>query len=288
MFKERYANVFTGNETWNNIPSPDSTELYAWDETSTYIQEPPFFVTMTPEVKPIEEIRGARVLVKAGDSVTTDHISPAGAIPPNSPAGEYLIEKGVSPRNFNSFGSRRGNDRVMTRGTFGNIRMRNLLTPDKEGSHTIYFPTGEETDIYDAGMRYQEAGIPTIVLAGKDYGMGSSRDWAAKGTMLLGVKAVIAESYERIHRSNLVGMGVLPLEFKAGETPASLGLTGRETFDILGLDDDLQPQSEVTVHARNEDGDTITFQATVRLDTPVEVKYYRHGGILHKAIRDML
>jgi aconitate hydratase len=243
---------------------------------------------MTPDIAPITEIRGARVLVKAGDSVTTDHISPAGAIPVDSPAGKYLNEKDVPPQHFNSFGSRRGNDRIMTRGTFGNIRMKNQLTPGKEGSHTVYFPTGEETDIYDAGMRYQEAGIPLIVLAGIDYGMGSSRDWAAKGTLLLGVKAVIAKTYERIHRSNLVGMGVLPLEFQGNDSYQTLGLDGTETYDILGLDNNLQPLSSVTVTATKGDGTVTEFQATVRLDTPTDVINYRHGGILHKAIRDML
>ncbi len=288
MYIQRYGNVFDSNEIWNSIPADDSGNLYGWDESSTYIQEPPFFVDMTPDIQPIAEIRGARVLVKAGDSITTDHISPAGAIPADSPAGKFLVGRSVQPRNFNSFGSRRGNDRVMTRGTFGNIRMKNRLTPGKEGSHTIYLPTGEHTSIYDAGMRYREAGIPLVVLAGVDYGMGSSRDWAAKGTLLLGVKAVIAKSFERIHRSNLVGMGVLPLEFQDGDTYQSLGLDGTETFDILGLTDDLQPLSAVTVKAAKTDGSVTEFSAIVRLDTPVDVDYYRNGGILHTVIRKML
>jgi len=287
MFIEKYGNVFDGNETWNAIPAGGGTDLYTWDENSTYIQEPPFFVDLTPEVRPIEPIRGARVLVKVGDSVTTDHISPAGAIPVNFPAGKYLVEKGVSPRDFNSFGSRRGNDRVMTRGTFGNIRLKNHLVGGKEGSYTVKFPEGEERFIYDASMEYQAAGTPLIVLAGSQYGTGSSRDWAAKGTLLLGVRAVIAETFERIHRSNLVGMGVLPLEFSGGQNAASLGLDGSEVFDIP-VTDTLRPFDRLTVTATRTDGSRVAFETVVRLDTPVEVQYYRHGGILHKAIRDML
>ncbi len=288
MFKEKYGNVYDGNETWNAIPADSSADLYEWDAHSTYIQEPPFFTSLTPEVRPIEPIHGARVLVKVGDSVTTDHISPAGAIPARFPAGQYLIEKGVSVRDFNSFGSRRGNDRVMTRGTFGNIRLKNHLVDGKEGSYTVKFPEGEEMFIYDAAIQYQAEGTPLVVIAGKQYGTGSSRDWAAKGTLLLGVRAVIADSYERIHRSNLVGMGVLPLQFPAGENAESLGLDGSEVYDILGLDDNLQPGQEVTVQARSSEGHVTEFMAVVRLETPVEVAYYRHGGILHKAIRDML
>ncbi len=288
MFKEKYGNVYDGNETWNAIPADSSADLYEWDAHSTYIQEPPFFTSLTPEVRPIEPIHGARVLVKVGDSVTTDHISPAGAIPARFPAGQYLIEKGVSVRDFNSFGSRRGNDRVMTRGTFGNIRLKNHLVDGKEGSYTVKFPEGEEMFIYDAAMQYQAEGTPLVVIAGKQYGTGSSRDWAAKGTLLLGVRAVIADSYERIHRSNLVGMGVLPLQVPAGENAESLGLDGSEVYDILGLDDNLQPGQEVTVQARSSEGHVTEFMAVVRLETPVEVAYYRHGGILHKAIRDML
>ena len=288
MFVERYANVFDGNPTWNAISAGDSPELYTWDPDCTYIQKPPFFVNLTPEVKPIKGIRGARVLVKVGGSVTTDHISPAGAIPVKFPAGQYLISKGISIRNFNSFGGRRGNDEVMTRGTFGNIHLKNQLVDGKEGSYTVKFPEGEEMFIYNAAMQYKEESTPLLVLAGKEYGTGSSRDWAAKGSMLLGIKAVIAESFERIHRSNLVGMGVLPLEFKSGEDAATLKLDGSETYDILGLDDNLQPFQDVMVQATRFDGSEVKFQTTVRLDTPVEVDYYRNGGILHKAIRDML
>ncbi len=287
MFKEKYANVFDGNPTWNAIPAGEGADLYNWEDTSTYIQEPPFFTDLTPEIKPIAPIENARVLVKVGDSVTTDHISPAGAIPANFPAGQYLIGKGVSPRDFNSFGSRRGNDRVMTRGTFGNIRLKNHLAGGKEGSYTVKFPEGEEKFIYDASMEYQAEGTPLIVLAGSQYGTGSSRDWAAKGTLLLGVKAVIAESFERIHRSNLVGMGVLPLEFTGGATAESLDLDGSETYDIP-VTDSVRPFDKLTVTAKRADGSQVSFETVVRLDTPVEVQYYRHGGILHKAIRDML
>ncbi len=286
MFREQYANVFTGNETWNGIPSPDG-DLYEWNPDSTYIQEPPFFLDLTLDVPSIEEIHGARVLALLGDSITTDHISPAGAIPVDSPAGRYLIEHGVEVREFNSFGSRRGNDRVMTRGTFGNIRLKNRLVPGVEGGYTRHFPDGEQMFIYDAAMKYKQEGVPLVVLAGKEYGTGSSRDWAAKGTLLLGVRAVIAESYERIHRSNLVGMGVLPLQFPAGQNIESLGLTGEETFDITGLGDDLQPQSTVSVTARRPDGSTVQFEAVVRLDTSIEVEYYRNGGILHTVLRNM-
>jgi aconitate hydratase len=223
-----------------------------------------------------------------GDSITTDHISPAGAIPADMPAGKYLLERDVSVREFNSFGSRRGNDRVMTRGTFGNIRLKNRLVPGVEGGYTRHFPSGEQMSIFDAAERYRQEGVPLIVLAGKEYGTGSSRDWAAKGTLLLGVKAVIAESYERIHRSNLIGMGVLPLQFKAGESADSLGLTGKEVFDFYGLDDDLQPGAELDVSAHKPDGSTIKFKVEVRLNTSIEVGYYRNGGILHTVLRNML
>jgi aconitate hydratase len=287
MFVEKYSNVFDGNPTWNAIPADASADLYAWDEASTYIQEPPFFTTLTPEVKPIGPIRGARVLVKVGDNVTTDHISPAGSIPANFPAGAYLQANGVALRDFNSFGARRGNDRVMTRGTFGNIRLKNHLAGGKEGSWTVKFPEREEMFIYDAALKYQAEGTPLVILAGKEYGTGSSRDWAAKGTLLLGVRAVIAESYERIHRSNLVGMGVLPLEFPQGENAASLGLDGSEEYDIE-LDQTVRQGQAVTVNVRRASGEQLSFAARLRLDTPVEVKYYQHGGILHKAIRDML
>ncbi len=287
MFKQQYANVFDGNETWNRVEGSGG-DVYDWDAQSTYIQEPPFFVDLTHEVPDIKEIIGARVLVKVGDSITTDHISPAGAIPLDGPAGKYLIEQNVKPRDFNSFGSRRGNDRVMTRGTFGNIRLKNQLVPGVEGSYTVYLPQGEEMSIFEASLKYKEAGVPLVVLAGTQYGTGSSRDWAAKGTLLLGVKAVIATSYERIHRSNLVGMGVLPLQFKDGQSAESLGLDGRETFDILGLDNDIQPQSEVNVLAIKSNGSVVEFKAHVRLDTAIEVEYYRNGGILHTVLRNML
>ncbi len=236
----------------------------------------------------IQPIRGARVLALLGDSLTTDHISPAGAIPADGPAGKYLLEHGISIRDFNTFGSRRGNHEVMMRGTFGNIRLKNRLVPGVEGGYTVHFPSGEQMSIYDAAMKYQAEGVPVVVLAGKEYGTGSSRDWAAKGTLLLGGKAVIAESFERIHRANLVGMGVLPLEFMPGENAETLGLTGEEVFSIEGLSDDLQPRSEVTVRIERPSGEKLTFQAVVRIDTPIEVDYYRHGGILHKVIRDML
>jgi aconitate hydratase len=262
--------------------------LYEWDASSTYVQEPPFFQDLAPSPAPIADITGARVLVKLGDSVTTDHISPAGSIPVDSPAGQYLIAHGVERREFNSYGARRGNHEVMMRGTFGNIRLRNELTPDKEGDWTALQPGGEVMRIFDASERYREAGTPLLVLAGKEYGSGSSRDWAAKGPMLLGVKAVIAESYERIHRSNLVAMGVLPLQFKNGETRDTLGLTGTETYDITGLSDELKPGATVSVRARGEDGAGKTFEATVRIDSAIEVESYRHGGVLQMVLRRLL
>ncbi|NPA92067.1 MAG: aconitate hydratase AcnA, partial [Chloroflexi bacterium] len=286
LFKEKYADVFTGNEMWNQLPSPDG-ELYEWNPDSTYIQEPPFFMGLGLEEPPIEELHGARALAVLGDSITTDHISPAGSIPPDSPAGKYLISKGVQPKDFNSYGSRRGNHEVMMRGTFANIRLRNKLVPGVEGGYTIHLPDGEQMTIFDAAMKYKEEGVPLVVLAGKEYGTGSSRDWAAKGPSLLGVKAVIAQSYERIHRSNLVGMGVLPLQFKEGDSVESLGLTGHEVFHIEGLSNDLQPLSEVTVRAVKDDGSEIVFPVIVRLDTPMEVVYYRNGGILHTVLRNM-
>jgi aconitate hydratase len=286
MFKEEYANVFKGNETWNNIQISGG-KLYEWNPKSTYIQEPPFFDDLTLDVPAVKPIVGARVLVLLGDSVTTDHISPAGAIPVDSPAGQYLIERGVEVREFNSFGSRRGNHEVMMRGTFGNIRIRNKLLPEVEGGYTVYLPTGEQMFIYDAAMRYIQDRVPLLVIAGKEYGTGSSRDWAAKGTILLGVKAVLAESYERIHRSNLIGMGVLPLQFREGENAETLGLTGWETYEIEGLDDDLKPSQEVSITARDNEGNEKKFGAIARLDALVEIKYYRNGGILHAVLRDM-
>ncbi len=286
MFIKQYTDVANRNEQWNAIPVKGG-ELFQWDEKSTYIQEPPFFTNLTPEPLPIQAIRNARVLVMVGDSVTTDHISPAGSIKKDGPAGKFLMDHGVGPIDFNSYGSRRGNDRVMTRGTFANIRLKNQLAPGTEGGVTRYLPTGEVTSIYDASMRYQKEGIPLIVLAGKDYGMGSSRDWAAKGVYLLGVKAVIAESYERIHRSNLVGMGVLPLQFQKGQNRSSLGLTGSGTFDIQ-IGDDLKPMQEVKVIVRSQEGPVQEFTAVCRIDTPVEIDYYRNGGILHTVLRKML
>jgi aconitate hydratase len=287
IFKEKYANVFSGNPTWNAIQGGDE-ELYSWDPNSTYIQEPPFFVDLTTEPAPIQDIQGARVLALLGDSITTDHISPAGAIAPDGPAGKYLIEHGVARRDFNSYGSRRGNDRVMTRGTFANIRLKNRLAPGTEGGVTVHLPDGEGMSIFDAAMQYRQEGVPLIVLAGKEYGTGSSRDWAAKGTLLLGVKAVIAESFERIHRSNLVGMGVLPLQFEEGEGVESLGLDGKETYTIEGLSDGLAPNSQLVVRASKRDGSQVVFKVRVRLDTEVEAAYYRNGGILHTVLRDML
>ncbi len=288
MFKEQYGNVFDGNEKWNKI-KVSGGKVFEWDEKSTYVQEPPFFMDITPEPEPIQGINGARCLVLVGDSVTTDHISPAGAIPLDSPASKYLQDNGVEPKDFNSYGSRRGNDRIMTRGTFGNVRLRNRLAPGTEGGYTRYLPANEQTTIYDASLKYAKDNTPLIVLAGAEYGTGSSRDWAAKGTLLLGVRAVIATSYERIHRSNLVFMGVLPLQFKEGESYESHGLTGEEVFDIEGLDDNLKPLQEVTVVAKPANGgDAKRFNAVVRIDTPVEIDYYRNGGILHTVLRKML
>jgi aconitate hydratase len=286
MFKNRYRDVFTGNVTWNAIPISMS-DMYAWDSQSTYIQEPPFFKNLTSEIPPLKDILGARVLVLLGDSVTTDHISPAGAIPADSPAGQYLIQHGVQPRDFNSFGSRRGNDRVMTRGTFGNTRLKNLLMPGTEGGVTIHLPDGEPMSIYDAAVRYREEETPLIVIAGTEYGSGSSRDWAAKGTSLLGVKAVLAESYERIHRSNLVGMGVLPLQFRLGENLKSLGISGHEVFDILDLDKNLEPNSYLRVRAKKVDSSFVEFKVLVRVDKPIEIEYFRNGGILHTVARKL-
>ncbi|NIM95171.1 MAG: aconitate hydratase AcnA [Anaerolineales bacterium] len=287
MFRNRYADVYTGNETWNAIPI-SSSELYPWEPESTYIQEPPFFTDITPERMLVEEIRGARVLVWLGDSVTTDHISPAGAIPVDSPAGQYLISHGVRARDFNSYGSRRGNDRVMTRGTFGNIRLKNRLVPDVEGGETIHLPDGERMSIYNAALKYKEEGIPLLVLAGEEYGTGSSRDWAAKGTSLLGVKAVLAASFERIHRSNLIGMGVLPLQFMNGENTETLGLTGRELFNVLGLGEDIEAHAVVKIQAIQDDGSMKEFKTLVRIDTPIEVEYYKNGGILHTVLREIM
>nr|WP_275419086.1 aconitate hydratase AcnA [Fervidibacillus albus] len=286
LFRKEYERVFDDNERWNAIETSDEP-LYSWDDESTYIQNPPFFENLSPNPEEVKPLRGLRVIGKFGDSVTTDHISPAGAIGKNTPAGQYLLEKGVEPRNFNSYGSRRGNHEVMMRGTFANIRIRNQIAPGTEGGYTTYWPTGEVMSIYDAAMKYKEEGTGLVVLAGHDYGMGSSRDWAAKGTNLLGIKTVIAQSFERIHRSNLVLMGVLPLQFKSGENAESLGLTGKEHFDIE-IDENIQPRDYVKVTAKKENGEVIQFEALVRFDSEVEIDYYRHGGILQMVLRDKL
>ena len=287
-FSRRYADVFRGSPEWQRI-NAGSDPVYAWQPASTYIQEPPFFQNFAPAPAPIAPLRGARCLAVLGDSVTTDHISPAGSIKADSPAGRFLQDNGVTPDEFNSYGARRGNDRVMTRGTFANVRLRNLLAPGTEGGVTTFLPTGAVTTIHDAATRYQAAGTPLVILAGKDYGMGSSRDWAAKGTLLLGVRAVLAESFERIHRTNLVCMGVLPLQFHAGPTREALGLTGREVFDLPGLDDQLRPGQDLTVVATDpQSGARREFAVRCRVDTPVEVAYYRHGGVLPLVLRNML
>jgi len=285
LFDKMYADIFE-SEAWDKIPVGGG-ELYEWKEESTYIQEPPFFVGMGETPEPIKPIEGARVLVKVGDSITTDHISPAGNIKKDSPAGQYLIGNGVEEKDFNSYGSRRGNDRVMTRGTFANVRFKNQLAPGTEGGFTTYHPSGEVTTIYEAAEKYKKEGTPLVALGGKEYGSGSSRDWAAKGTILLGVKAVIVTSYERIHRSNLVGMGVLPLQFADGESHESLGLDGTEEFNIH-ISDDLKPRQTVKVEARKADGSVVEFNTVCRIDTPVEIDYYRNGGILHKVLRDYM
>jgi aconitate hydratase len=281
MFTKDYADVFTGDERWRSLPIPEG-DSFAWDPESTYVRKPPYFDGMTAEPEPVRDISGARVLAKLGDSVTTDHISPAGAIKADSPAGRYLTEHGVERRDFNSYGSRRGNHEVMIRGTFANIRLRNQLAPGTEGGVTRHLPDGAEMTIYDAAMRYAEDGVPLVVLAGKEYGSGSSRDWAAKGAALLGVRAVIAESYERIHRSNLIGMGVLPLQYADGQTAESLGLTGEETFEVTGIAGSDQVPREVTVRADDKE-----FRAVVRIDTPGEQAYYRNGGIMPYVLRQL-
>ncbi|MCK5580825.1 MAG: aconitate hydratase AcnA [Candidatus Omnitrophica bacterium] len=286
-FRKRYANVSAGNENWNEITSGEDS-LFDWDDKSTYVQEPPFFTDMSKDAGTIQGIAGARVLVKVEDSITTDHISPAGVIAPDSPAGKYLKEQGVDQKDFNSYGSRRGNDRVMTRGTFANIRLRNQMAPGTEGSWTVHVPTGDKMSIYDAAQKYKEEKTPLMVLAGKEYGTGSSRDWAAKGIALLGVRAVLAQSYERIHRSNLAGMGVLPLEFKEGESAESLGLTGKEVFDFKGVNEDLKPRQDIQVTVTSKDGSKKEFTVTCRLDTPVEIDYFRNNGILQTVIRKLI
>jgi aconitate hydratase len=288
MFTRDYADVFTGDERWRALPVP-AGDIYEWDPDSTYVRRPPYFDGMPAEPEPLRDIQGARVLAMLGDSVTTDHISPAGAIRPDGPAGQYLITRGVQRRDFNSYGSRRGNHEVMIRGTFGNIRLRNLLAPGTEGGVTVKLPSAEQMSIYEASRRYLDEGTPLLVLGGKEYGSGSSRDWAAKGTALLGVRAVLVESFERIHRSNLIGMGVLPLQFRPGESVASLGLTGREEFDVLGIEAMTSGPvpREVTVVARGDDGGAREFHAIVRIDTPGEAEYFRHGGIMPYVLRTL-
>ncbi len=288
MFSKEYADVFTGDEHWRALPIPEG-DLYAWDDKSTYIKNPPYFEGMQVRPGAIADLRGLRALAVLGDSITTDHISPAGSIQADGPAGKYLIAHGVQPKDFNSYGARRGNHEVMMRGTFANIRLRNQLAPGTEGGWTIHQPSGEKMSIYSAAMQYRDENVPLVIIAGKEYGSGSSRDWAAKGTILLGVRVVLAESFERIHRSNLVGMGVLPLEFLPGESPKSLGLTGLEIFDFEGLSQTFEPRKAIQVTARDGDGQVVRqFTTTARVDTPFEVSYYRHGGILQYVLRQML
>jgi aconitate hydratase len=287
LFRRIYADVFTGDARWAGLASPTG-ELYAWDDASTYVKLPPYFDGMPAEAPALKDIKGARVLAVLGDSVTTDHISPAGSIQPDSPAGKYLIAHGVPVKEFNSYGARRGNHEVMVRGTFANIRLRNLIAPGTEGGWTKTAPDADPVPIYDAAMAYRAQGVPLLLIAGKEYGSGSSRDWAAKGPNLLGVQAALAESYERIHRSNLIGMGILPIQFKDGENRETHGLTGFETFDIEGIAGGITPRQDVTVRVRRPDGATKTITATVRIDTPVEVEYYRHGGILQYVLRGLL
>jgi aconitate hydratase len=286
-FRRLYANFADQNPLWNEIPSSTGV-LYDWDPQSTYIQEPPFFADLEAQSATSTEIKAARPLAIFGDSVTTDHISPAGSIKPTSPAGRYLQENGVEVQDFNSYGSRRGNDRVMTRGTFANVRIKNLMVPGVEGGVTIHYPTGERLAIYDAAMRYAQEGVSLVVIAGHEYGTGSSRDWAAKGTKLLGVRAVVAQSFERIHRSNLVGMGVLPLQFEEGTSAGSLGLDGTETFDIAGIEGTLRPRQQATLRITRSSGDTEEVPVTVRIDTAIEVDYYASGGILPFVLRQLM
>jgi aconitate hydratase len=291
MFAQEYGAVFEGDQAWRDLPVPEG-DLYAWERDSTYVQHPPYFVAMAAQPEPVRDIRAARVLAVLGDSITTDHISPAGSIKASSPAGKYLIEHGVKPADFNSYGSRRGNHEVMVRGTFANVRLKNLLAPGTEGGVTRHLPDGTEMSIFEAAVQYEQAQVPLLILAGKEYGSGSSRDWAAKGPKLLGVRAVIAESYERIHRSNLVGMGILPLQFKPGESVASLGLTGEEVYDLQGLpallESGFASGREVTVRVRRADTTEKSFNAVVRIDTPQEIRYYQHGGILSYVLRQLL
>ena len=286
MFKKEYCEVFEGDRRWKKMPTPEG-ELFAWDPNSTYVREAPYFKDMARTPSAPKDITGARVLAVLGDSITTDHISPAGSIEKNGPAARYLTEHGVQPKDFNQYGARRGNHEVMMRGTFANIRLKNQLAPGTEGGWTVHLPDKKQMFVYDAAMQYQKEGIPLIVVAGKEYGSGSSRDWAAKGPRLLGVKAAIAESYERIHRSNLIGMGIAPLQFKAGESLQSLGLTGFETYEITGISDGLALRKDLTVKARSDDGKTKEFKVTCRIETPAELDYYRHGGILEYVLRQL-
>lgn len=285
-FAKNYGEIFEGNEIWRNLEIPKG-KLYEWDKNSTYIKEIPFFHDISEHPEQLQEIQNARALLVLGDSVTTDHISPAGAFSAESASGKYLLERGVKKESFNSYGSRRGNDEVMVRGTFANVRIKNKLA-DKEGGFTKFLPTGEELNVYDAAEKYMLAKTPLLVLAGKEYGSGSSRDWAAKGTFLLGIKAVLAESYERIHRSNLVGMGVLPLQYKNGETAEKLGITGNEIFTVTGIANDIKPLKEIQITAKNEQGKEKIFQVIARLDSQIEIEYYRHGGILQYVLRQFL
>ncbi|HTI63200.1 MAG TPA: aconitate hydratase, partial [Gemmatimonadaceae bacterium] len=287
FFQREYADVFKGDDEWRSLDVPTG-ETYDWPTDSTYVKNPPYFAGMTMEPPGIRPIDGARALAMLGDSITTDHISPAGSIPASSPAGKWLIAHGVEKKDFNSYGARRGNHEVMMRGTFANIRLRNELVPGTEGGLTTQEPGGAPQSIYDAAMAYQQRGTPLVIIAGKEYGTGSSRDWAAKGTVLLGVRAVMAESFERIHRSNLVGMGVLPLEFTNGDTRQSLGLSGFETFDVVGLDSGLKPKAALTVRATASDGARKEFKVVARIDTPEEMHYYRNGGILHYVLRQLV
>jgi len=286
-FERVYKRIFDGDERWRGLAAPAGA-VFRWDPSSTYVREPPFFRGVDAAPSPPGDILGARILAFLGHSITTDHISPAGSIQSDSPAGRYLIDRAVGPLEFNSFGSRRGNHEVMLRGTFGNVRLRNRLTPDAEGPWTVHLPDGARTTIYEAAMQYRGEAVPLIIVAGREYGSGSSRDWAAKGTALLGVRAVLAESFERIHRSNLVGMGLLPLQFRAGESADALGIAGTETFDITGLAAGTFPDQEVKVGARRADGSTLEFTAIVRMEAPIEVEYYRNGGVLSMVARDIL
>ncbi|HEX3445123.1 MAG TPA: aconitate hydratase, partial [Chthoniobacterales bacterium] len=287
VFGQLYSDFAGQNPKWNEIPATTGV-VYQWDEKSDYIHNPPYFADFSLEVGNISDIIGARPLGIFGDSVTTDHISPAGAIKQTSPAGQYLVGRGVKPVDFNSYGSRRGNDLVMTRGTFANVRIKNLMVPGVEGGVTIYYPEKEQLPIYDAAVRYREAGVPLVIIAGHEYGTGSSRDWAAKGTLLLGVKAVIAQSFERIHRSNLVGMGVLPLQFQDGASAQSLGLDGSEVFHIKGLSNEIKPRQKLPVTVERQNGQSETVEVVLRIDTPIEVDYYRRGGILPYVLRDLV